>query len=388
MSEEKPKYVRKRCEHGKYSFQCKECKGVSICEHGKQKYTCKECGGKGICIHGTVKYRCKECDGSGICEHNKRRSRCVDCKGGSICEHNKIKSRCKDCGGSEMCEHGRRTYECVECDGNGICEHGLRRVRCIECYGSEICEHENNKYTCVECHGKHICEHNKLKYQCVECKGARICEHDTRKNICIICSPETACQYCQSVSIISSNYKPYCFRCFCVLNPDYEIPKKFKLKEHYVRDALIEHFKDSITMTFDKIIKEGCSRRRPDVSMDFGSHCLIIEIDENKHTNYSCEQKRMLEIYEDVRFRKIVFIRFNPDSYSIDNKNYISPFKYTKTGIININKKEMERRVEILIDRIEHYRVSEPLNDFTIDFMFYGDSKQSEYENFHTNYTS
>ena len=108
-----------------------------------------------------------------------------------------------------------------------------------------------------------------------------------------------------------------------------------------MRDALIEHFQDTITMTFDKIIKEGCSRRRPDVSMDFGSHCLIIEIDENKHSNYSCEQKRMLEIYEDVRFRKIIFIRFNPDSYSIGNKQYISPFKYTKTGIINIDKKEM-----------------------------------------------
>lgn len=41
MSEEKPKYVRKKCEHNKYKFQCKDCKGSQICEHNRQKYICK-----------------------------------------------------------------------------------------------------------------------------------------------------------------------------------------------------------------------------------------------------------------------------------------------------------------------------------------------------------
>ena len=40
--EEKKKYIRKRCEHGKYSFQCKDCKGSSFCNHGKYKIYCKE----------------------------------------------------------------------------------------------------------------------------------------------------------------------------------------------------------------------------------------------------------------------------------------------------------------------------------------------------------
>lgn len=39
----KPKYIRKKCEHNKYSFQCKECGGSSICEHDSDKYKCKEC---------------------------------------------------------------------------------------------------------------------------------------------------------------------------------------------------------------------------------------------------------------------------------------------------------------------------------------------------------
>ena len=42
MAEEKPKYIRKKCEHGKYTFQCKECKGSCICIHGKHTYICKD----------------------------------------------------------------------------------------------------------------------------------------------------------------------------------------------------------------------------------------------------------------------------------------------------------------------------------------------------------
>ena len=55
MAEEK-KYTRKRCEHGKYSFQCKDCKGSVFCIHKKYKIYCKECGGKGLCVHGSINY--------------------------------------------------------------------------------------------------------------------------------------------------------------------------------------------------------------------------------------------------------------------------------------------------------------------------------------------
>ena len=71
MSEKKPKYIRKKCEHNKYSFQCKDCKGKSLCEHGTQQYYCKKCGGKGICEHNRIKQNCVDCHGQNICEHNK-----------------------------------------------------------------------------------------------------------------------------------------------------------------------------------------------------------------------------------------------------------------------------------------------------------------------------
>lgn len=392
MDNDKPKYIRKKCEHNKYSFQCKECNGTSFCPHEKRKIYCKECNGKGLCVHNRIKFNCTECHGVNICEHNKRRSRCLECKGGSICEHQKIKSRCIKCNGSELCEHKIRKERCIECGGSSICEHKIRRSRCLECNGSEICIHKHNKHLCVECHGTNICEHNKLRYQCVECKGHLICEHNKRKstctecngsyicehqsqkNKCITCTPSIACQHCKFISTIGSKWKPYCFRCYCILHPDAIIPRKYKLKEHHVTDALKEHFKEENTMVFDKQVEGGCSRRRPDIMIDFGSHCLMIEIDENKHFNYSCEEKRMVELYEDIGFRKIVFIRFNPDGYTLEHKKYPSPFKYTSSGILNLNAIEMNRRMQELIKEIEIHKVNEPAEQLTVNYLFYGDT--------------
>lgn len=371
MAEKKPKYIRKKCDHGKYSYLCITCNGSSLCVHGKQKYYCKSCGGKGMCEHDRIKQKCKDCGGASICPHNKRRSRCVPCNGGSICPHQKIKSRCAMCKGSEMCPHQRRREICVECVGTQTCPHQLRKSRCSECNGSEICSHGNNKHNCISCHGKNVCEHNKLQYQCIECHGNRTCIHDKRTSACIICTPSSGCQHCHMISIIGSKWNPYCFRCYCVLNPDAVIPRKYKLKEHHVIDKLKENFQEKFTMRFDKIVEGGCSRRRPDVAIDFGSHCLMIEIDENKHTNYSCEEKRMVELYEDISFRKIVFLRFNPDRYKDGTTVYLSPFRYTRAGILHLEETEFNRRMEQLMERIRAHRV-EPLNQITVEYLFYG----------------
>ena len=389
MTEDRPKYIRKKCEHGKYSFQCKECKGCCICIHGKRKILCKDCDGSGYCIHGRYKLNCVECHGGNICPHNKRKNRCITCKGGSICPHQKLKSRCLDCNGHCLCDHGKRKEYCIVCDGSQTCQHQLRKSRCLKCNGSEVCIHGNNKYICVTCGGKNICDHDKIRDQCVECKGNLVCEHGKRKSICkecdgsyicphekqknqcITCTPSSGCQHCHMISVVGSKWNPYCFRCYCVLNPDAVIPRKYKLKEHHVIDKLKENFQEKFTMRFDKIVEGGCSRRRPDVAIDFGSHCLMIEIDENQHVNYSCEEKRMVELYEDVGFRKIVFLRFNPDRYKEGSTMYPSPFRYTRAGILHLEETEFNRRMDQLMERIRDHRM-EPTDQITVEYLFYG----------------
>ena len=55
------KYLKYFCEHEKYKYQCRECKGTQICPHNNRKPHCKECKGSQICPHKRIKRTCKKC---------------------------------------------------------------------------------------------------------------------------------------------------------------------------------------------------------------------------------------------------------------------------------------------------------------------------------------
>jgi hypothetical protein len=85
---------------------------------------------------------------------------------------------------------------------------------------------------------------------------------------------------------------------------------------------------------------------------------IIIEIDENQHINYTCEDERMKMILEDLGYRPVLFIRFNPDSYIENNKNYSSCWKIGNKGICiipNNKKKEWEERLTKLKNEILYW---------------------------------
>lgn len=382
MSEEKPKYIRKKCEHNKYAFQCKECKGVSICKHNRQKYICKDCKGSSICQHNRIKHNCKDCNGASICNHNKRRHRCVECKGGSICEHNTLKSRCILCNGNEICKHKIRKERCIECQGSQICEHKSRKDRCIECGGSQICEHNKYKYTCIECHGNSICEHNKIRYQCLICEGGRICIHKKRKSHCKTCGGSALCksEWCEISA--NSKYEGYCLNCFIHLFPDKPNARNYKTKEKAVVDYVIQQFPlDKYTWIIDKRIQDGCSRKRPDLLLDLGYQLIIVEVDENQHESYdcSCENKRLMELSQDVNHRPIIFIRFNPDDYVNKDKKVTSCWGIDKLGICVMKKtksKEWNNRLETLKNQIEYWCNSDNQTNKTIEIvqLFYDEN--------------
>ena len=88
---------------------------------------------KYLCEHGKYKYQCKECRGSQICPHNRLKAQCKDCRGSQICPHSRRKSKCRECGGSEICPHSRLKYQCKECGGSQICPHSRQRSHCKKC---------------------------------------------------------------------------------------------------------------------------------------------------------------------------------------------------------------------------------------------------------------
>ncbi len=350
-----------------------------ICEHDRRKEYCKECGGSQICEHNKIKSQCKDCGGSQICEHNKRKSRCTECGGGEICKHNRIKGCCKECGGSQICEHDKRKNRCKDCGGSQICEHDKIRECCKDCGGSKICEHNKIKTHCKECGGSQICEHSRHKNRCKDCGGSQLCKHDIRKEYCKECGGSSICEHgkrrtrckkCDGRELCKSSfcdtsgnpkYQMYCLHCFIHIFPNEKISRNYKVKEKHVVDKVFEKF-PNFTWFHDKRIQDGCSLRRPDLFLDYGTHVLMIEIDEQKHKSYdcSCINRRTMELSLDINHKPCIIIRFNPDEYINENGNKIkSPWRTSvKDGRLSIMKtqeKEWNDRINNLLNVIDYW---------------------------------
>jgi len=180
-------------------------------------------------------------------------------------------------------------------------------------------------------------------------------KHDGMINV--VCK---TCLYdwCQT-QVSNSRYEGYCLRCFMYTFPDKPISRNYKTKEVAVVDFVTKTFPD-FTWIADKKVNGGCSRRRPDLFLDLGDQIIIIEVDENKHQNYtsSCENKRIMELSQDVGHVPIVFIRFNPDAYRMNQVTVTSCWGINKLGICVVRKTkttEWTQRLQSLETQIEYW---------------------------------
>ena len=191
----------------------------------------------------------------------------------------------------------------------------------------------------------------------VASKGLYCVKHKTDGMIDIV---NKRCKngWCETF-IANPKYEGYCAYCFINMFPDNKISKNYKTKEIAVRDYISERYPD-YDWICDTRIPDGCSRRRPDLMLDLGYQVIIIEIDENQHTSYdcSCENKRLMELSQDIGHRNLIFIRFNPDSYKTrENKTIKSCWKINKvSGILIISSKsDWNNRLKVLEETLEYW---------------------------------
>jgi hypothetical protein len=163
--------------------------------------------------------------------------------------------------------------------------------------------------------------------------------------------------WCPKIVGYNNKYDGYCLRCYIYTFPDKPVTRNYKTKEKAVVDFVCERFPEH-TWINDKKVNDGCSMRRPDILLDLGYQVLIIEIDENAHQDYdcSCENKRIMELSQDVGHRPIVFIRFNPDSYRKGTIKIPSCWEQNMNGICVVKYKEdWEYRLNTLEAQIKYW---------------------------------
>ena len=101
-----------------------------------------------------------------------------------------------------------------------------------------------------------------------------------------------------------------------------------------------------------------------------------IEIDEDQHVGYAtlCDNRRTMELFDDLGQRPIVFIRLNPDKYSLDGKTTRVCFNQTKDGNLKTMPTEFGNRFSALQDALEHaIHHGVPSRELTYVKLFYSD---------------
>ena len=217
---------------------------------------------------------------------------------------------------------------------------------------------------------------------CLECKKrptfnfegqitGLYCADHKRDGMINVVSKTCKSNWC--LTYVGNKYNGYCLHCYMHLFPDKPVSRNYKTKEY----AVVEHVKNKFPdqpWIADRIISGGCSRRRPDLLLDLLYQVIVIEIDENQHADYdcSCENKRIMELSQDLGHRPLVFIRFNPDDYRKDDKNMTSCWSINKNGICAIKKtkvKEWEQRLRSLEEQIVYWTNPENTTDKTVEIV-------------------
>ncbi len=179
------------------------------------------------------------------------------------------------------------------------------------------------------------------------------------------------CTTCDSTTM-NRKYKPNCARCHFYLNPDDPRIRNYKVKEHAFMLALQKSHPE---MILDQTVSGGCSKRRPDGLLDCLTHSVIIEIDEDQHVGYEsmCDNRRTMELFNDLGRRPIVFIRLNPDKYSLDGKITKGCFRQNKNGDLSLNKKEFARRFDALQESVIQCMSKVPSRELSYVKLFYSE---------------
>jgi hypothetical protein len=215
------------------------------------------------------------------------------------------------------------------------------------------------------------------------------------------------CKLCWGTRGLRRGDDIYCLRCFMIKFPDAEVTRNYKTKQRDVDEFLRARFADKISMTLDRkverVVPEAAaasagaggvpqefederpcksSGRKPDVLIDMGEWVVVVEVDEDQHDNQSyemsCENKRVMQIFDDAGRRPTVFIRFNPDKYK-DAEGHVVRSPWTINGKVKsriqhvpvANRSKWDERLETLAEALDYTLTNRPLKDVSFVFLYY-----------------
>jgi len=216
------------------------------------------------------------------------------------------------------------------------------------------------------------CKNHKL-VDMINVKNKRCCNLDCNKQPLYNYSNETKPLYCKNHKLVDmidvknkrccnpgcdtqaqqKHLNGFCSTCFHIKYPDITYDRNNKTKERIIVNHIVKRFPE-YKFILDKAI--GPKNHRPDMLLELDDRVLIIEIDENQHKGYKQNELLRLDTIQKAINKKIICIRFNPDSFTKDNVKTSSCFKLNDKKIFEVVKQnEFQNRLKHLYKYIKKY---------------------------------
>ena len=190
-------------------------------------------------------------------------------------------------------------------------------------------------------------------YRCIKCKYVSNVKTSLEMHMSIEHDiGDKQCEFCSSnvFELITFKGNFICKACHL------KITGKNSRSETTMSEYLDENFgSDFCICSNTKINGETCSKYRPDKLYSSPDRILHVECDEHQHRNkyqYSCEEQRISNIYDEFPGKDYIVIRWNPD-------------EYTMGSMI------MEDRLKLLVDVMNKYSQIPIDGKILIIYMFY-----------------
>jgi hypothetical protein len=271
---------------------------------------------------------------------------------------------CNKCKLPDMVDIHNKNKKCTNCKLTIAVFNYSDQTNGLYCNNCKLPDMVNIKSKkCIICNLKHSnfnYINEKIALYCNSCKLPDMV--DIKHNKCKLCKLYRS----------DKKHKYYCTSCFHYTFPDNKLSRNHKSKENQIINDL--NYKLNNIIIQDKKIYDGCSRRRPDGLIKLSDYNIIIEIDENQHYNYECENKRSMELFQDLGNSPLTLIRFNPDGYiSKENKKIKSLFGNTNIDgkLKIINQIEYNKRFNILLEVIKYNIKNLPVKEFNYIELYY-----------------
>ncbi len=202
------------------------------------------------------------------------------------------------------------------------------------------------------------------------------CYQDDCDYVCKINS--TLRVHLENVHDVGTLVCDYCVgNCFKrILHHDINVGKQYICRKCYKKvtgyesraeEQMVQAIKSNMDLSPYIILKDrivahdSCNtKRRPDLLLSSGELHMIVECDENqhRHSNYTptCEWGRMDEMLDEFKEGKVVFVRWNPDRYTVSKGE---------------KRKSREERLKMLVNMLVYLAQNPPSDHIAIYYMFY-----------------